>query len=201
MKNVLILNTSLFGSEGASSQLNQQVLQALELEHGKLSVTERDLTQNPLPYFDAELIAALGTASSERTADQASRVALADELISELKAADALIVAAPMYNFGVPAQLKTWLDYVARAGVTFKYTENGPVGLLNDKPVYITATRGGQHKGSATDNETPFLTTFFNFVGLKDLRFVYAEGLNMGQKEQSFAAAKADIEQLVHSHA
>lgn len=198
---VLNLNTSVFGAEGASSQLNQKVIAAIEQEHGALKVVDRNLATHPLPYFDAEFIAALSAKESTRTKTQNERVALADTLIEELKAADILVVAAPMYNFGVPAQLKTWLDYVARAGVTFKYTAEGPKGLLPDRPVYITATRGGRHKDSESDSEAPFLRTFFNFIGLKDLRFVFAEGLNMGQKEQSFAHAESVINQWVHNYA
>lgn len=198
---VLTINASLFGAHGASTQLNQKLLAALEREHGPLRVIERDLAQAPLPYFDAAMISALAAAETERNSHQQTRVELADQLIAELREANIVVVAAPMYNFGVPAQLKTWLDYLARAGVTFRYTANGPEGLLADRPVYITATRGGQHQGRASDSQSAFLRTFFNFLGLKDLRFVYAEGLSTGLKEQSLMAAEAAITEWVSDHA
>lgn len=198
---VLNITTSLFGANGNSSQLNQAVIERLSRELGDIKVVERDLVHAPLPYFDADFIGALSADQAERNELQQSRVALADSLIAELQNADILVVAAPMYNFGIPAQLKTWVDYVARAGTTFRYTSAGPEGLLGDRPVYITTTRGGVHFGKPSDSETIFLTTFFNFLGLKDLRFIYAEGLNMGQKEVSFSQAHTKIDQWVQQHA
>ena len=119
-------------------------------------------------------------------------------MIARIKAADVIVLGVPMYNFGVPSQLKALLDRVARAGITFKYTEQGPVGLLDDKPVVIFATRGGVYQGTMLDSQTPFLQTFFNFVGLTDVHFVYAEGLNMGADAQQAAltAAKARLVEI-----
>ncbi len=198
---VLNLHSSLFGLGGASSQLNQKVIATLAEHLGPLNVLERDLVREPLPYFDADFIGALGQTEADRDTAQRSRVALADRLIEELERADILVIAAPMYNFGVPAQLKTWMDYVARAGRTFRYTESGSEGLLADRPVYICSTRGGQHVGQTSDTETPFLKTFFSFLGLTDLRFVFAEGLNMGLRAQSFDRAHHTIDQWVKHYA
>lgn len=192
--NVLRIDTSLFGAQGQSSQLNDAVEQHLRELHGDLHLVHRDLNQAPLPHLSAAFLQALGTPAEQRDAAQIEAVALADSLIAELQAADLVILGAPMYNFGVPSGLKSWMDYIARAGTTFKYTEQGPVGLLADKPVYIQTTRGGLHQGSANDTVVPLLTAFLNFVGLKDLRFTYAEGLNMGAlKEENLAKAKAQI--------
>jgi FMN-dependent NADH-azoreductase len=104
-----------------------------------------------------------------------------------------------MYNFGVPSQLKAYFDQLARAGVTFKYTDKGPVGLLEDKPVYVLAARGGIHKGQYSDSQTAFIKTFFNFLGLEDVKFIYAEGLNMGDdvKDQAINIAKQSFDNVL----
>ncbi len=191
--NVLRLDSSLFASNGQSTQLNDLVEQHLRQVHGELNLVRRDLGQNPLPHLSAEFLQALGTPADQRTTEQAAAVALADTLIAELQAADLVILAAPMYNFAAPSVLKTWMDYIARAGTTFKYTEQGPVGMLADKPVYIQTTPG-LHQGASSDTVTPLLTTFFKFIGLQDLRFTYAEGLNMGAlRTENLAKAHADI--------
>jgi FMN-dependent NADH-azoreductase len=186
--NILAIQTGIFGDNSNSTQLVNKVVSRLaEKEQGAKTVT-RDLVAEPLPYFDASVATALNTPAESRTADQQSIVELSDSLIEEIKAADAIVVGVPMYNFGVPAQMKSWIDYLARAGVTFKYTEQGPVGLLADKPLYIVAARGGVHKGQASDSQTPFLQTVFAFLGIHDIRMVYAEGLNLGEdvKNKSF---------------
>lgn len=197
--NVLRIDTSLFGDVGQSSQLNTLVEHQLREQHPDLTLVKRDLGLTPLPHLSADLLQALGTASTSRNAQQASAVALADAVIAEVQAADIIVLAAPMYNFSIPSALKSWLDYLARAGTTFHYTAQGPEGLLADKPVYIQTTRGGVHQGAVSDTITPLLTTFLNFVGLKDLRFNYAEGLNVAAlKEQGLARAKASISASVH---
>ncbi len=201
MTTVLNVKSSVFGDGGASSELNDAVLAELKANLGELDVIERDVVGTPLPYYDAEFMSALGASPEGRSDSQQARVALAEQLIEEVKRADVIVVGVPMYNFGVPAQLKTWFDYLAQAGVTFQYAENGPQGLLNDRPVYITASRGGEHYGKPTDAQTDFLRAYFNFLGLKDLRFIYAEGLNMGKREASIHKAKDAIKQWEVSHA
>jgi len=192
--NVLRLDSSLFAGNGQSTLLNDLVEQHLRQVHGELNLVRRDLGQNPLPHLSAEFLQALGTPADQRTTEQAAAVALADTLIAELQAADLVILAAPMYNFAVPSVLKTWMDYVARAGTTFKYTEQGPVGMLADKPVYVQTTRGGLHQGASTDTVVPLLTAFFKLIGVQDLRFTYAEGLNMGAlRTENLAKAHAQI--------
>ncbi len=201
MTTVLNVRSSVFGDKGASSELNEAVLAELRASHGALEVIERDVTATPLPYYDVEFMSALGASPEERSDAQRDRVALADQLIEEVKRADVIVVGVPMYNFSVPAQLKTWFDYLAQAGVTFRYTEKGPQGLLDDRPVYITASRGGEHYGKPSDTQTDFLRNYFNFLGLKDLRFIYAEGLNMGKREASLHKAKDAIKQWEVSYA
>ncbi|BCD96416.1 FMN-dependent NADH-azoreductase [Marinagarivorans cellulosilyticus] len=194
---ILQINASLFGEQGQSSQLNAYLVERLSA-HGHSVVTKRDLAAQPLPHLSGDTLAAIGTSPDARTSEQANSAALADAVIDELKAADVLVLAAPMYNFNVPSTVKAWMDYVARAGVTFQYTADGPQGLLSGKTAYITATRGGIHRGKPSDTQTDFVTTFLNFIGITDIHWVYAEGINMGDhKETALASAKATIDQLV----
>ena len=189
MKQLLVINSSINGDKGHSVQLAQQFL--AQLPQGSFNVDTIDLNKAPLPHLDMSEMAAWMTPSDQRSEQQQQLAAVSDELIARIKAADVIVLGVPMYNFGVPSQLKALLDRVARAGITFKYTEQGAVGLLDDKPVIIFATRGGVYQGTTMDSQTPFLQSFFNFVGLKNLHFVYAEGLNMGADAQQAALAAA----------
>ncbi|HEX5793986.1 MAG TPA: NAD(P)H-dependent oxidoreductase [Rheinheimera sp.] len=189
MKQILFISSSINGDKGHSVQLAQQFI--AQLPQGNVTVDTLDLNTNPVPHLDMSEMAAWMTPAEQRTDAQKKLAAISDDIIARVKAADVIVLGAPMYNFGIPSQLKALLDRVARAGITFKYTEQGPVGLLEDKPVVIFATRGGIYQGTALDSQTPFLQTFFNFVGLKDIHFVYAEGLNMGTDAQQAALTAA----------
>ena len=189
MKQLLVINSSINGDKGHSVQLTQQFL--AQLPQGSFAVDSIDLNNAPLPHLGMSEIAAWMTPAEQRSEQQQQLAAVSDQLIGRIKAADVIVLGVPMYNFGVPSQLKALLDRVARAGITFKYTDQGPVGLLDDKPVIIFATRGGVYQGTTMDSQTPFLQSFFNFVGLKSLHFVYAEGLNMGDDAQQAALAAA----------
>ena len=129
---------------------------------------------------------------------QAARVRLDDALIAELRAADVIVLGVPMYNFGVPSTLKAYFDHVARAGVSFRYTPDGPVGLLGSKRAYVFATRGGRYAGTEADLQTAYLRQFLGFIGIRDVEFIYVEGLALGaeQRERAVAAANERIEQL-----
>ncbi|MCC6196268.1 MAG: NAD(P)H-dependent oxidoreductase, partial [Burkholderiales bacterium] len=143
--------------------------------------------------LDEEALGALFTPPSQRSAAQAARVALDDALIAQIAAADIVILGVPMYNFGVPAQLKNWIDAIARAGVTFRYTENGSEGLLKGKKVYVALARGGRYRNTPADTQVSYLTTVLSFLGMSDLTFLYAEGLAMGaDAERSGIAAAYD---------
>jgi FMN-dependent NADH-azoreductase len=193
---ILRLDTSVSGPAGQSSQLADLLLSQLE-QQGPIEVTRRDLAQDALPPISGAFFAALTTPAAERDAQAQAWVALADQLIEELRQAQVLVVAAPMYNFGIPSALKVWMDYVARAGSTFRYTPQGPEGLLADRPVFIQSTRGGLHQGTPRDSIQPQLTSFFNLLGLKDLRFTLAEGLNMAEVQaQQLAQAQAELTRL-----
>lgn len=195
MPHVLVINSSLSGDKGQSVQLSKQFLASLP---GSVTTETLDLVQDSYPHLTMEEIGAWMTPESERTAEQKALAALSDNAIAQIEQADAIVLGVPMYNFGVPSQLKAYFDRLARAGITFKYTETGPVGLLKDKPVFIFATRGGLYQGTPMDSQTPFVTAFLNFVGLKDLHFIFAEGLNMGPEsaEKALAAAKQRIADL-----
>ncbi len=181
MTQILRIDSSLFGTEGVSNQLNNHLIKHISDKTDDLSITTRSLTHGEIPHFTYETIKSIGAGTAK----------LADELIEEVKAADIIVLGVPMYNFGVPSELKSWFDHIARAKVTFEYTAHGPVGLLKNKKVYVVTTRGGIHKGQSTDTETPFLKTILGFVGLDDVEFIYAEGLNMGDDTRDNAITKA----------
>ncbi|BCG17655.1 MULTISPECIES: FMN-dependent NADH-azoreductase [Vibrio] len=181
MSRVLALKSSILGDYSQSNKLVEDFIK--NVDQDKLTV--RDLAANPLPVLDFAVATAL-RATEDLSQEQQAVVDLSDTLIEEVKAADTLVIAAPMYNFTIPTQLKNWIDLIARAGVTFKYTESGVQGLIEGKKAIVVTTRGGIHKDSPTDNVTPYLRTVLGFVGITDVEFVYAEALNMGED----AAAK-----------
>jgi FMN-dependent NADH-azoreductase len=194
MKNILVINSSISGSNGNSNKLVQFLLAQLS----GAQVTEIDLNAQPLPHLEMSEIGAWMTPAAERSSEQQALAARSDELIAKVEAADAIVFGVPMYNFALPSQLKALLDRLARAGVTFKYTETGPVGLLKDKPVIFALARGGIYANTPADSQVPFLKTFFNFIGLTQLHFVYAEGLNMGPEaaEKGLAATQQQLSEL-----
>lgn len=158
----------------------------------------RDLAANPHPVLDEAALGALFTPPDQRTPEQAARVALDDALIAQTQSADVITLGVPMYNFGVPVQLKTWIDAIARAGVTFRYTENGPEGLIKGKKVYLALARGGIYRDTPNDSQVPYLKTVLGFLGMTDIECVYAEGLAMGEEAavQAFASAEAQLDEL-----
>jgi FMN-dependent NADH-azoreductase len=183
MSNVLVLKSSILGDSSVSSSLIDQFVARLPVG-GSVSVRVRDLGSDPLPQLDASRLAALSTDPAARSQAQQAMVELSDDLIAELQQADLVLIGAPMYNFSVPSGLKNWFDHVARAGVTFKYTEQGAVGLLKDKQVVVFATMGGVHQPGDSDHLRPYLKTMLNFLGLEDMEFVAASGLNLGEESR-----------------
>jgi FMN-dependent NADH-azoreductase len=197
--NILQINSSARRDASHSTALASRLVARLREVDPEAGVTVRDLAVTPHPVLDEDVLGALFTPAAQRTPAQAERVALDDALIAELKAADVVVLGVPMYNFGVPAQLKNWIDAISRAQVTFRYTANGPEGLLKGKKVYVALTRGGKYRNTPADTQVPYLRTVFAFLGMTDVHFVYAEGLAMGpDAEQSgLAAAHAQIEDAV----
>jgi FMN-dependent NADH-azoreductase len=198
--NILQITSSIYGSGGQSSQLTERFVARLALLN-RSTVTVRDLSSDPIPHLDAARFGAFLAKPEDRTAEQAAVVARSDELIGELKTADVIVLGLPMYNFGVPSTLKAYFDHVARAGVTFRYTPNGPVGLLSGKRAYVFAARGGQYAGTPRDSQTPYVRDFLGFLGIKDVRFMHAEGLNMDPaiKEAALTGVHGEIERLLHA--
>ncbi|EJG2024523.1 FMN-dependent NADH-azoreductase [Vibrio parahaemolyticus] len=186
MSRVLALKSSILGDYSQSNKLVEDFIK--HVDQDKLTV--RDLAANPLPVLDFAVATAL-RATEDLSQEQQAVVDLSDTLIEEVKAADTLVIAAPMYNFTIPTQLKNWIDLIARAGVTFKYTENGVQGLIEGKKAIVVTTRGGIHKDLPTDNVTPYLRTVLGFVGITDVEFVYAEALNMGEDAASKGISEA----------
>jgi len=156
-----------------------------------------------VPHLDAERFGAFITPNEKRTEKQKLLVAYSDRLIGEIRSADTLVLGLPMYNFGVPSTLKAWFDQIARAGVTFRYTEKGPVGLLTGKKAYVLATRGGIYEGTPRDTQTAYVRDFLAFLGITDVEFVYAEGLAISEasKTASLAKARETIQQLAPAYA
>ncbi|WP_029236273.1 FMN-dependent NADH-azoreductase [Vibrio coralliilyticus] len=184
MTNTLVLKSSILGPH---SQSNQLIDNALE---GKSGIIERDLAATPVPVLDMNVATALRSDGNDLSDDLKAVLELSNQLIDELKTADTIVIGAPMYNFMVPTQLKNWFDLIARAGVTFSYTETGPVGLIENKKVIVVTTRGGLHKDSPRNSIESYLTTMLGFIGITDVEFVYAEALNMG--EDAAAVARED---------
>ncbi|ASP48629.1 FMN-dependent NADH-azoreductase [Cognaticolwellia beringensis] len=195
MNNILFIKSSLNGEQGNSTKLAQELVTNLSAT-SEVKVVDRDLAKQALAHLTQEEMAAWMAQESERTEQQALLASVSDSLITELTKADTLVVAMPMYNFGVPSTFKAWVDRVARAGVTFRYTENGPVGLLKNKRVIVVAARGGMHAGTTSDSQTQYLTSFFNFIGIDNIDFIYAEGLNMPGGDERFAAAQSVIKSV-----
>ncbi|ASF48317.1 FMN-dependent NADH-azoreductase [Methylovulum psychrotolerans] len=198
MTTLLQLNSSIFSSGGHSSQLADEFVTTWQTHNPAAQVISRDLAKDPLPHLDAARVSAFFTPPEARTPEQQAYIAESDALIDELKQAQAVVIGLPMYNFGIPSTLKAYFDQIARAGVTFRYTENGPEGLLSGKKAYIFATRGGLYAGTALDSQTTYIRNFLNFIGITDIEFVYAEGLNMGEatKGQSLANAQQRLAEL-----
>ena len=200
--NILQIQSSARADLSHSSALAAALVEGVRAslpDPAEARVTLRDLGRAPHPEQNEAALQALFTPAAQRTPEQAARVALDDALIAELQAADVVVIGVPMYNFGVPAALKNWIDAIARAGVTFRYTASGPEGLLKGKRVYFALTRGGLYRNTAADTQVPYLQTVFAFLGMTDLQFVYAEGLAMGPEaeQQALAAARAQIEEVL----
>jgi FMN-dependent NADH-azoreductase len=192
---VLQINASARRAGANSTRLAETIVARLRVPSPDLELTVRDLARNPQPVLDEAALAALFTPAEQRSAEQAARVAIDDALIAEVQANDVIVIGMPMYNFGVPAQFKNWIDAIARNGVTFRYTANGPEGLLKGKKVYVALARGGRYRDSASDTQVPYLKTVLAFLGITAVHFIYAEGLNMGAEaaQQGFAEAEADL--------
>lgn len=196
MSKVLVLKSSILGGYSQSALLVDHLVS--QWENQGAAITVRDLGgKDVLPMVDGEIASGL-RGGADLTPRQQEMLDLSNALVEELKANDTIVITAPMYNFNIPTQLKNWIDFVARAGVTFTYTENGPKGLVEGKRVVLITTRGGAHKNSPTDHIVPYLKTFLAFIGITEVEVIYAEALNMGPEanQKGMREAKKSIDLL-----
>ena len=198
MKTLLQLNSSIYSNSGQSSRLAEQLVAHWRAANPAGQVITRDLAREPVPHLTEERFAAFFAKPGQRTGEQEAVVSYSDTLIAELRAADVIVIGLPFYNFALPSTLKAYFDHVARAGVTFRYTESGSVGLLTGKKVYVIATRGGVYAGTPLDTQTAYVRQFLGFLGMSDVEFVYAEGLAIGEatREEALAKARTQIERV-----
>ncbi|TLP65000.1 MULTISPECIES: FMN-dependent NADH-azoreductase [Pseudomonas] len=193
---LLHIDSSILGDNSASRQLSREVVEAWKAADPSIEVVYRDLAADAISHFSAATLVAAGTPEEVRDAAQAHEAKLSAETLEEFLTADAVVIGAPMYNFSVPTQLKAWIDRVAVAGKTFRYTEAGPEGLCGDKKVILVSTAGGLHHGQPTAvGHEDFLNVFLGFIGITDIEIVRAHGLAYGpeQRAKAIDAAQAQI--------
>lgn len=193
-----ILEISASGRHGGSvsRMLSRELIDALEQREGDVAVVHRDLADG-IPFVDEAWIKANFTADEERSAEQKDTLRGSDELVAELHAADVIVIGSPIYNFGIPAALKAWVDMIARARLTFRYTSEGPEGLLKGKKAYVVIASGGVPVDSPVDFATPYLRQALKFVGITDVEVIAADQLN-SRAEDSIDAARMRIAELIH---
>ncbi|QOY96286.1 NAD(P)H-dependent oxidoreductase [Massilia sp. UMI-21] len=189
--NILHITSSVRGKDSESTRVTQLIVDKLLSSNPDATLVRRDFGAQPHPLLDGAAVGALFTPAGQRSVEQSARVALDDALIAEAQAADVIVIGAPMYNFGMPVQLKNWFDAIARSGVTFRYTETGPEGLLKNKKVYVATARGGIYPADA-DPQVPHIRMLLNFLGMSDHTFIYSSGLNMGPEAAAKGQQEAD---------
>ena len=202
MKNILLIESSPRGSDSYSHQAARSIVNELQTRHPGSKLVARDLGQNPPPHVGSPFIGAMYTPPDQRTPAQAGLLALSETLIDELFAADTVVVAAPMHNFGVPSTLKAWIDHISRAGRTFAFGANGPQGLLKGRRAILVLASGGVYSNGhmkAFDFTEPYLRAVLGFLGITDVDVVRAEGVAVSAigPEKALAAAGTQSKQLV----
>ena len=198
MSRVLVIESSARQQGSVSRELTRQFIANWQAAHPADQIQVRDLALEPVPHLDATLLGGWMTPSEQQSEAEKAALARSNQLTDELLGADVLVLAVPMYNFAIPSTLKAWLDHVLRAGVTFKYTETGPQGLLTGKRAFVLTARGGIYAGSGLDHQEPYLRQALAFIGIHDVQFIHAEGLNMGAEfsEKGLAQAKAKLAEV-----
>lgn len=194
MSQILVIESSARQQGSVSRQLTEQFIAHWQASHPRDAIKIRDLAVDQVPHLDGNLLGGWMTPAEQQTEAERSALALSNTLTDELLAADVLVLAAPMYNFAIPSTLKAWLDHVLRAGVTFKYGEQGPEGMLKGKRAFVLTARGGVYAGTGLDHQEPYLRQALGFIGIDDVQFIHAEGLNMGAEFQQQGLAKAQAQ-------
>lgn len=195
MSRVLVIESSARQQGSVSRELTQQFIANWQAAYPADQIQVRDLAAEPVPHLDATLLGGWMTPTEQQSEAEKAALARSNQLTDELLAADVLVLAAPMYNFAIPSTLKAWLDHVLRAGVTFKYSETGPQGLLSGKRAFVLTARGGIYAGSGLDHQEPYLRQALAFIGIHEVQFIHAEGLNLGSEfsAKGLAQAKAKL--------
>jgi FMN-dependent NADH-azoreductase len=201
---ILHIDASPLGGASISRQLTAAVVEHLKKEAPDATVTHRDLIKTPVAHLSGELLQVLRPAPGSAPPSDSIRLEAeqTETLITELLDSDVIVIGAPMYNFSIPSQLKAWIDRVAQAGRTFRYTSEGPVGLAVGKKAIVVSSRGGVYAGTAfeaaMDHQEAYLRTVLNFMGITDIAYVRAEGVGMGpeQKNEALASANRQISEL-----
>lgn len=188
---ILQLNTSARSVGANSTIVADLITKRLKQQRPEASLLLRDMASDPNPMLDEPALNALFTPNEQRSEAQHARMAQDDALISAVQNSDIVVLGVPMINFGIPVQLKSWFDAIAKAGVTFRYTENGPIGLLTGKKVYVALARGGIYRDTPNDTQVPYLTLMLGFLGMTDVQYVYAEGFAMGPAAATNAMQEA----------
>lgn len=198
MNNILVVKSSIRGNKGNSSKLVDNLVQRWQEQQPDDEFVIRDLCQSPLPHLSEASYLAMPVATDQRSAEQHAELALSDQLTEEFLNADTIVLGIPMYNFAIPSGFKAYIDHIARLGLTFRYTAEGPVGLAGNKEVIIVLARGGIYWGTENDTQTPYLKNILGFMGISNIKFIVAEGLNISPEmcETSMQAATANIESL-----
>lgn len=192
---LLHIDSSILGDNSASRQLSREVVEAWKAAEPGITVTYRDLAADAISHFSAQTLIAAGTSAELRDAALKHEADLSASTMAEFLAADAVVIAAPMYNFSIPTQLKAWIDRIAVAGQTFRYTEAGPEGLCGDKKLVIVSTAGGLHAGQPSGvGHEEYLKLMFGFLGITDIEFVRAEGLAYGDDMRTKAMSEATLQ-------
>ncbi len=191
MSVLLHLESSIFGGHGQSSQLSQKFVDHWKHRHPDGRVIARDIVNEPIPHLTGDIFSSFSANEDDMSNQQKTDRTLSDTLIDELEQSDVLVIGLPLYNFGIPSQLKAWFDQIARAGKSFHYSENGPVGHMTGKKAYIFAARGGVYAGTENDFQTGYLKMILGFIGITDVEFIYAEGLATGDEGRDRALQSA----------
>jgi len=206
MKTVLVVNSSPRGEQSQSNGAASRLVEEFTALHPQLEVVVRDVAKQAIPHVGEAFVSGMFLSPEQRSPEQADAIALSDTLIDELFAADLLVLAVPMHNFGLPSALKAWIDHVVRARRTFSYTEKGPEGLLKGKQAIVVVARGGVYSEGpmkALDFQESYLRSVLGFIGITDVRVLRVEGLAMGEAavKSALASAKVQTDELVRDAA
>jgi FMN-dependent NADH-azoreductase len=201
--NLLHVDSGILGTSSVSRRLSAAAVAQWRERYPKTNIVYRDLVSDPIDHLTGDLLAAQGIDTGQHSTATRLALVVSERVLDEFLAADVVVIGAPMYNFGIPSQLKAWIDRLAVAGKTFRYTEKGPLGLAGGKMVIVASSRGGFYGAdsplNAIDHQEKYLSTIFGFFGITDIRFLRAEGVNVSveQRQKAIAAAERNVVQLL----